>query len=65
MVPDMQVTVPPPTQIVPSSSREMCTRPHPRGYISTASKHNADILTSLRDAIRGHPRMPPIPVDLL
>ncbi len=36
-----------------------------RGYISTASKHNADILTTLRNAIRGHPWMPPIPADLL
>jgi hypothetical protein len=61
----MQVTVSPPTQIVPSSSREMCTREHPRGYISAASKHNADILASLRDAVRGHPRMSPIPVDLI
>jgi hypothetical protein len=43
----------------------MCNREHPRGYISAASKHNADILASLRDAIRGHPRMPPIPVDLI
>jgi hypothetical protein len=63
MVPDMQVTVPPPTQIAPPG--EMSTREHPRGYISATSKHNADILASLRDAIRGHPRMPPIPVDLI
>ena len=32
-----------------------------RGYISTASKHGTDILTALRDAILGHPWMPPIP----
>jgi transposase len=32
-----------------------------RGYISTASKHGADVLTALRDAILGHPWMPPIP----
>jgi transposase len=36
-----------------------------RGYISTASKHNTDVLTSLRNAIRGHPWMPPIPAGLL
>jgi transposase len=36
-----------------------------RGYLSTASKHNADILAALRDAIRGHPWMPPIPAGLL
>jgi hypothetical protein len=36
-----------------------------RGYISTASKHQADILTTLRNAILGHPWMPPIPADLL
>jgi transposase len=36
-----------------------------RGYISTAAKHNIDILTTLRDAILGHPWMPPIPADLL
>jgi hypothetical protein len=55
MVPDMQVTVLPPTRIVPSPSREMCTREHPRVCICAARKHNADILASLRDAIRGHP----------
>jgi transposase len=32
-----------------------------RGYISTASKHGTDILTALRDAILGHPWMPPVP----
>jgi transposase len=31
------------------------------GYISTAAKHRADVLTALRDAITGHPWMPPIP----
>jgi transposase len=36
-----------------------------RGYISTASKHQTDILTALRDAITGHPWMPPIPARLL
>lgn len=32
-----------------------------RGYLSTAAKHQADILTTLRDAITGNPWMPPIP----
>ena len=32
-----------------------------RGYISTAAKHGADVLTVLRDAITGQPWMPPIP----
>jgi len=32
-----------------------------RGYISTASKHGTGILTALREAILGHPWMPPIP----
>jgi transposase len=32
-----------------------------RGYLSTASKHNAGNLTALRDAIGGNPWMPPIP----
>jgi transposase len=36
-----------------------------RGYISTAGKHNAGILTTLRNAILGHPWMPPIPAGLL
>jgi len=36
-----------------------------RGYLSTATKHNAGALTTLRDAIRGRPWMPPIPADLL
>jgi transposase len=31
------------------------------GYISTAAKHHADILTTLRDALCGNPWMPPIP----
>jgi len=31
------------------------------GYISTAAKHDADVLTALRDAITGNPWMPPIP----
>ncbi len=31
------------------------------GYISTAAKHRADVLTALRDAITGQPWMPPIP----
>ena len=30
-----------------------------RGYLSTASKHGADVLTALRDAIIGHPGCPP------
>ena len=32
-----------------------------RGYLSTASKHQADVLTALRDAITGNPWTPPIP----
>jgi transposase len=32
-----------------------------RGYISTAGKHGTDVLTALRNAITGHPWMPPIP----
>ena len=32
-----------------------------RGYLSTASKHQADTLTALRNAILGNPWMPPIP----
>jgi transposase len=31
------------------------------GYISTAAKHGADVLTALRDAVTGQPWMPPIP----
>jgi len=32
-----------------------------RGYISTAAKHGAHVLTALRDALAGNPWMPPIP----
>ena len=32
-----------------------------RGYISTATKHHADVLTALRDAIRGNPWTPAHP----
>jgi transposase len=32
-----------------------------RGYISTAAKHGAGVLTALRDAITGSPWMPPVP----
>ena len=32
-----------------------------RGYISTAGKHGADVLTALREALLGRPWMPPIP----
>jgi hypothetical protein len=32
-----------------------------RGYISTAAKHQASVLTALRDALLGTPWMPPIP----
>jgi transposase len=32
-----------------------------RGYISTAGKHRTDVLTALREALLGHPWMPPIP----
>jgi hypothetical protein len=34
-----------------------------RGYLSTASKHGADVLTALRDAIASDPWMPPIPAQ--
>lgn len=37
-------------------------RPRPaRGYLSTAAKHGADVLTALRDTFPGRPWMPPIP----
>ena len=29
-----------------------------RGYVSTAGKHGADVLTALHDAITGNPWMP-------
>jgi hypothetical protein len=32
-----------------------------RGYISTAAKHGADIITAIRNALAGNPWMPPIP----
>jgi transposase len=32
-----------------------------RGYISTAAKHTADVITALRDALAGNPWMPPLP----
>ena len=32
-----------------------------RGYIGTARKHRADIITAIRDALAGNPWMPPIP----
>lgn len=32
-----------------------------RGYISTAAKHKASIITAIRDALAGNPWMPPIP----
>lgn len=32
-----------------------------RGYLSTAAKHNADLLTAIRDALLGRPWMPPDP----
>ncbi len=32
-----------------------------RGYISTATKHGAEIITAIRDALAGNPWMPPIP----
>jgi transposase len=32
-----------------------------RGYIDTARKHHADIMTAIRDALTGNPWMPPIP----
>jgi transposase len=35
-----------------------------RGYTSTAAKHGLNTLTALRDAITGHPWMPPIPATL-
>ena len=35
-----------------------------RGYLSTATKHGASAITTLRDAITGTPWMPPIPDSL-
>jgi hypothetical protein len=32
-----------------------------RGYLDTARKHGADIMTAIRDALTGNPWMPPIP----
>jgi len=32
-----------------------------RGYLSTAAKHSINVLAALRDALDGHPWMPPIP----
>ena len=32
-----------------------------RGYLDTARKHRADIITAIRDALAGNPWMPPIP----
>jgi transposase len=32
-----------------------------RGYVSTAAKHGADLITVIRDAILGRPWTPPIP----
>lgn len=32
-----------------------------RGYLSTAAKHHASMLTALRDALQGKPWMPPVP----
>jgi hypothetical protein len=32
-----------------------------RGYISTAAKHGAHVLTAIHDALAGNPWMPPIP----
>ena len=32
-----------------------------RGYIDTARKHHADVMTAIRDALTGNPWMPPVP----
>jgi hypothetical protein len=32
-----------------------------RGYISTAARHGARVLTAMHDALAGDPWMPPIP----
>jgi transposase len=32
-----------------------------RGYISTAAKHGTSVIAAIRDALAGHPWMPPIP----
>jgi transposase len=32
-----------------------------RGYLDTARKHHADVITAIRDALAGNPWMPPIP----
>ena len=34
-----------------------------RGYISAAAKHDAGILTALRDVLAGNPWMPPVPAQ--
>ena len=31
-----------------------------RGYLDTARKHGADVMTAIRDALAGNPWMPPI-----
>jgi hypothetical protein len=43
------------------SERTLAHRYAIRGYISTAAKHHADVLTALRDALLGTPWMPPVP----
>jgi hypothetical protein len=32
-----------------------------RGYLDTARKHGADVMTAIRHALTGNPWMPPIP----
>jgi len=32
-----------------------------RGYLDTARRHGADVMTAIRDALTGNPWMPPIP----
>jgi transposase len=34
-----------------------------RGYISTAAKHGTSVIAAIRDALAGHPWMPPIPAS--
>ena len=46
------------TEVVRQATRD---RYAIRGYISTAAKHGACVLTAIHDALAGNPWMPPIP----
>jgi hypothetical protein len=43
------------------SETATCNRYAIRGYLDTARKHHADVMTAIRDALTGNPWMPPIP----